>query len=82
MVRGIAYAKKRDYDRAIQDCDQGIRLKPDDPGAFISRGIAYARKRDYDRAIQDFTEALRLKPNFTEAAAWRADAERLRNEAN
>ena len=61
--RGKAYMRKGDYDRAIQDYDQAIRLKPDYALAFNNRGIAYGRKGDYDRAIQDHDEAIRLKPD-------------------
>ena len=40
--RGNAYQDyKGDYDRAIQDYDQAIRLKPDYAIAFNNRGDAY-----------------------------------------
>src|SRR5215475_10165435 len=62
--RGRAYAGKGQYDRAIQDFDEAIRLKPNDAIAFYNRGRAYAAgKGQYDRAIQDFDQAIRLKPN-------------------
>src|SRR2546429_5742743 len=55
--RGNAYQDyKGDYDRAIQDYDQAIRLKPDYPTAFNNRGDAYHAKGDYDRAIQDYDQ--------------------------
>ena len=62
--RGNAYARKGQYDRAIGDYTDHIRLKPDHAKAFYNRGIAHASKRQYDRAIRDFGEALRLKPDF------------------
>src|SRR6266704_3602357 len=52
--RGDAYNSKREYDRAIQDLDQAIRLDPNYARAFVSRGDAYRHKREYDRAIQDY----------------------------
>ena len=33
--RGIAYSQKGDYDRAIEDYNQTIRLIPNFPGAFL-----------------------------------------------
>src|ERR1700683_3224373 len=51
--RGTAYNDKREYDRAIQDYDQAIRLNPNYAEALSNRGTAYNDKREYDRAIQD-----------------------------
>ncbi|MCH8196992.1 MAG: tetratricopeptide repeat protein [Proteobacteria bacterium] len=65
--RGNAYGRKRQYDRAIQDYTEAIRLKPDYARAFNNRGLSYGRKRQYDRAIRDFTEAIRLRPDYTSA---------------
>jgi predicted Zn-dependent protease len=59
---GIAYHDKRDFDRAIGDFDEAIRLDPNDAKAYANRGIAYGCKGDYDRAIADFEEAIRLSP--------------------
>ena len=62
-TRGSAYYVKGDYDRAIEDYDQAIRLAPNDPNsaqAFYDRGNAYLNKGDYDRAIQDFNKVSRL----------------------
>lgn len=49
----MSYANKHNYDRAIQDFDQAIRLDPNAAIIFYDRGIAYANKHEYDRAIQD-----------------------------
>ena len=54
---------KKDYDRAIADYDQAIRLNPNYAAAYNSRGLAYDDKRDYDRAIADFNKAIKLNPN-------------------
>jgi tetratricopeptide (TPR) repeat protein len=51
--RGASYANKDDYDHAIQDYDQALRLNPNLADAFCGRGLAYADKGDYDRAIAD-----------------------------
>jgi tetratricopeptide (TPR) repeat protein len=67
LGRGYAYAAKGQYDRAIQDYDEAIKLVPDDAAAFNNRGVAYRAKGEDDRAIQDFDQALQLKPDLTEA---------------
>ena len=62
--RGAAYMNKGDYDRAISDYDQSIRLKPDYAFAFNNRGNAYSDKGNYDRAIRDYDQAIRLRPDY------------------
>src|SRR5580704_13317410 len=47
--RGIAYANKGDYDRAIADFNEEIRLHPDNAGAYSNRGNAYNDKGDHAR---------------------------------
>jgi tetratricopeptide (TPR) repeat protein len=59
----LAHTHKGSYDRAIQDFDHALRLKPNSAAAFYDRGRAYGYKRDYDRAIQDYDEAVRLNPS-------------------
>jgi tetratricopeptide (TPR) repeat protein len=62
--RGRAWADQAQYDRAIQDFDQAIRLDADYPDAFNSRGVAYSGKGQTARAIEDFDAAIRLDPNY------------------
>src|SRR5215469_7095242 len=61
--RGNAYHDEKDYDRAIADYDQAIKLKPDYAHAFGNRGLAYAHKGDPDSAVRDYDEAIRLDPD-------------------
>ncbi len=72
--RGNAYDDKGQYDRAIRDFDEAIRLKPDYAYAFNNRGFAYKNKGHYDRAIRDFDEAIRLKPDYARAFGNRGEA--------
>jgi tetratricopeptide (TPR) repeat protein len=72
--RGLAYDNKKEYDRAIQDYDQAIKLNPNNAHAFNNRGLAYANKGDNDRAIQDYDQAIKLNPNDAVAIKNLADA--------
>ena len=65
--RGSAYMDKGEYDRAIRDFDQAIKLVPNLAIAYLGRGIAYRNRGEYDRAIQDFDQILQLDPNYAEA---------------
>ena len=72
--RGYAYHLKGNYDRAIEDYDQAIRLNPGFAVAFYAQGVAHYGKGDYDRAIQDYDQAIRLNPGFPFAFAGRGYA--------
>ena len=70
--RANAYAAKRDWDHALQDYSEALRLNPKFAGALRNRGTVYARKGDDARAIQDFSEAARLDPDDPHPLIWRA----------
>jgi hypothetical protein len=62
-----AQLSEGNYDQAIQDFNEAIRVTPQFAGAFNGRGVAYFAKGDYGQAIQDFNEAIRLNPNTPRA---------------
>jgi tetratricopeptide (TPR) repeat protein len=65
--RGNAWSRKGDYDRAIADFNEAIRLDPQDASAYYNRGNAWSKKGEHDRAIADFTEAIRFDARKAEA---------------
>lgn len=91
--RGNIYHLKGDYDRALRDYEQAIRLNPANAGAYINRGLSLAEHGDYEEALKDYDEAIRIDPtkykafygrSFTHAqlgnfdAAWQDISETLR----
>jgi len=66
--RGYALVKKGQYDRAIDDFDQAIKIDPNNASAFSNRGAAYEIKDQYDHAIENYDQAIKLNPNL--AIAW------------
>src|SRR5271157_5169359 len=60
---GMASLKRQEYDKAINDFSEAIRLDPNYVPAYVSRGNAYGTHGAVDKAINDFTEAIRLDPN-------------------
>ena len=56
--RAMALHNKSQFDRAISDYDQAVKLAPDDTDAINNRGKAWQAKGNLDRAISDFTEAI------------------------
>jgi tetratricopeptide (TPR) repeat protein len=74
--RGLAYDDKGQYDLAIRDYDQAVKLAPWFDDAFKSRGDAYQDKGDYRRAIADYDSAIANNPKFAQAFQNRAIAKR------
>src|SRR6516225_7061937 len=61
--RGVAYRLKGDYDRAIADYNQAIKLNAKFAIAYNNRGVAYDKNGEYDRAFLDYDQAIKLKPS-------------------
>lgn len=60
--RCLAHNYKGEYDLAVADCDQAIRLDPRMGNAFANRCVANNYKGNYDLAIGDCDQAIRLNP--------------------
>jgi tetratricopeptide (TPR) repeat protein len=72
--RGTWYGHKGQNDRALQDYNQAIRLKPDYADAYFNRGYTYFLKGQIDRAIQDYDQAIRINPRYALALKFRGQA--------
>jgi uncharacterized membrane protein YhaH (DUF805 family) len=72
--RGDAYFEKGEYERAIQDYDQVLRLIPNADMAMSNRGFARLKLGRIEEAVSDFEAALRLDPNNEEALYGRGVA--------
>ena len=74
--RGLAYKRKGQWDRAIADYSEALRLQPDDAQVFNNRGNAYYYKGQLDRAIKDYDDAIRLEPDLAVAFGNRGNVYR------
>ena len=79
--RGLAYAGKGDFQRALLDFDQANELDPSYAKAYNNRGILHVKNNDYDRAICDFDKALELDPGYAQARRNRAVAYKKKGDA-
>ncbi|MEN6467687.1 MAG: tetratricopeptide repeat protein [Smithella sp.] len=72
--RGSAYIILGQYQLAIADINQAMRLKPDDAYyLYYNRANAYSALGLYQRAIEDYNEALRQKPDdILDGSAYRS----------
>jgi len=80
--RGVAYLSKGDYDHAIADTNDAVRLTPGQifPGDYYIRGQAYVGKNDFDRAIDNFDQAIMLSPRNFKAYSGRGRAYEGKND--
>jgi tetratricopeptide (TPR) repeat protein len=56
--RSLACGQNGEWDKAIADLNEAIRLKPDFAEAYYGRGIFYGKRGDWDKAIADCNEAI------------------------
>jgi tetratricopeptide (TPR) repeat protein len=71
--RGIAFAEKGQYDRAISDFNQAIEINPRYNKAYNNRGIVYRLTGQYNEAISDFNKSIAINALDAEAynnLAW------------
>jgi len=78
--RGTLRLEKKDYDQAIADFGEAIRLDPASKVQYNNRGNAWLAKGDYDRAIADYSEAIRLDPRHVYAIRNRGVAYRSKQD--
>ncbi len=58
--RGLIYYAQNHYDRAIEDFNAVIELKPDDMKAYLNRANSYYEKGSYGSAARDVFDAVKL----------------------
>jgi tetratricopeptide (TPR) repeat protein len=71
--RGNAYVARGDYDRAIEDYNQAIKISPSYARAFNNRAVAFGKKGQHERAVEDLDAALKLEPGYAGAFTNRAE---------
>ncbi len=54
----------RELDKALDDCNTALRLRPGTPAFLDSRGLVQLRLGNLDRAIADYDAALAKAPNL------------------
>ncbi|HUY89642.1 MAG TPA: tetratricopeptide repeat protein [Pirellulales bacterium] len=72
--RGFIRASARRYEAAIADCNEAIRLRPDEALAYVSRGVSLFKQGKQPEAIRDLEAAVRLEPKLGELRAKLGEA--------
>ena len=55
--RGMAYYKKREYDKAIKNYNEVIKREPDCAEAYGARGEAWLHLKEWEKAKVDLSSA-------------------------
>ena len=63
VSRSGEYANRGDWNRAVADMNEAVRLDPNCVSTYMERAGLYQKKGDHTIAIADFTEAIRLDRN-------------------
>jgi tetratricopeptide (TPR) repeat protein len=64
---GLAATRRQDYEKAIENLNEAIRLDPDNGQAHHERAKVWHHKRELNEAIEDFNTVIRLDPKNGEA---------------
>jgi tetratricopeptide (TPR) repeat protein len=70
--RGYASLKNQQYQDAIQDFTEALKIKSNDTRVYEQRAAAEMKVYDYDKALADYSEASKLKPNEVRYYNYRA----------
>lgn len=65
---------RHDFERALQEYSEAVRLNPEQEQFRKYRGDVYFDMKRYDDAIADYDEAARLNPGYSEAYYSRGNA--------
>jgi len=60
--RGLAYARKYQWDSALADFNAAIRFQPNMAVAYYNRGLMYLSRSELDLAFADLERAIKLDP--------------------
>jgi tetratricopeptide (TPR) repeat protein len=66
ITQGETYYRSGDYEKAVGEYSEAIKLNPAFVNAFIGRGKAYAALGKNDLAISDYAKAIQLNPRDSE----------------
>jgi tetratricopeptide (TPR) repeat protein len=78
--RGNVYNDQGQFDKAISDFSNAIKLSPSSATYYFNRGVAYGVSRQFDKSIADFTHAIKLNPKYARAYLDRGQVYRLKGD--
>lgn len=70
--RAISREEIGDFEGAINDFDNAIRISPEKANFYFFRGTLKYKIGDYDGALDDFNNAIKYWDNYYLARSWRS----------
>lgn len=67
MFRGYAYYKTVQYEAALSDFNEAIRLKPESPHSLFVRALCKEYLEDFEGALQDYERVVAIAPETDDA---------------
>ena len=84
MFKGVYYLCKKNYNKAILEYKNAIRMDSNFTPAYTDMSIAYISLKEYDRAIEALNTAIKINPEYPETHfflgtcyAQKGDADRM-----
>jgi tetratricopeptide (TPR) repeat protein len=71
VSRGAVWLSKGELEKAIDDCNEAIKLDPTQAKAYYVRAKVAFQNGNFGNAIKDCTEAIRLDPTYADAYCGR-----------
>ena len=79
--RGYADASQQNYQDAISEYSEALKLTPQDVRIYEQRAAVEMKINDYDKALADYSEIIKLKPNEIRYYNYRAYIYELKNDS-
>ncbi|GAX37353.1 tetratricopeptide repeat protein [Nodularia sp. NIES-3585] len=64
LKRGFKRLEENNYQEAIADFNQVIKLEPNNSDAYLGRGLGNFSLENYQAAKENFDQALKISPDF------------------
>lgn len=67
QIKGQFYIQEQEFDKALKEYKELIKLNPEDAHAYYLIGILYQQTKDFDKALLSFEDAIKIDPNALES---------------
>ena len=74
VKRGNDESDQQEYEAAVKDYTEALRLTPGNEAAYEYRGIAYFHLSQFNKAADDLTTAINLRPKYNNLYRYRGAA--------
>ncbi|MBO0938442.1 tetratricopeptide repeat protein [Fibrella sp. HMF5335] len=71
-TRGVAYFELKEYNNALLDYEQALKITPDFYSPYYNRALLKTTQGDVQGALKDYSEAIRLAPDTAKLATSEA----------